>query len=231
MTSAGQSDPVGLAEISELLQIMDTLRSEGGCPWDAQQTHESLVEFLLEEAHETIAAIEAGDTTELVEELGDLLLQVVFHARLGEEEDPAWNIADVAAGINAKLIRRHPHVFGEDADLPLDDAALAQRWADGKAAEKKRTSALDGIPVTLPALSQAQKTWRRAQEAGVPLERTPGARGQESPTAAQFGEALLALAVDAEAAGIDAEAALRGRIADLRAAIVTAEQTSPDSPS
>ena len=225
MTGHEQTDAAAVSAIAELLGIMDTLRSEGGCPWDAQQTHESLVEFLLEEAHETIAAIEAGDTTELVEELGDLLLQVVFHARLGEEEDPAWSITEVASGINAKLIRRHPHVFGDDADLPLDDAALAQRWAKGKAAEKSRTSALEGIPITLPALSQAQKTWRRAQEADLTLARPTVESGSASLTSQQLGDTLLSMAIEAEAAGIDAEAALRGAISDLRAAIVAAEQT------
>jgi XTP/dITP diphosphohydrolase len=204
---------------------MDRLRSPGGCPWDAQQTHGSLVEFLLEEAHETIAAIETEDTSELIEELGDLLLQVVFHARLGEEEEPSWGMAEVAAGVNAKLIRRHPHVFDNESGHVPNDAELAARWARGKAVEKSRTSALDGIPITLPALAQAQKTWRRAQDAELNLDLTQRNIPISATTQSELGGQLLALTMQAEASGWDAEAALRGAITDMRDAIQTAEKS------
>lgn len=238
---------------------MDRLRSENGCPWDARQTHESLSEYLLEETYETLAAIEQGETAELVEELGDLLLQVVFHARLGQEESPGWNIDDVASGISDKLIRRHPHVFAntsdggpvsdsfhaddsgareperspvdleqpqdaedpQDLEQPTSPEQLSRNWTRAKAAEKGRSSALDGIPRAMPALAQAQKTWRRALESGVvpsAPEPTHDLGGQN-----QFGEALLRLVVMAEKSGVDAEAALRGAIANMRLEIVELE--------
>ena len=131
---------------------MDRLRSPGGCPWDAEQTHESLVPYLIEEAHEAVEAIESGDRAHMAEELGDVLLQVVFHARVAQEHPEApFDIDDVAGGIVEKLVRRHPHVF---ADVDADTAAeVAANWEQIKAAEKAgRTSVLDGIPAGLPAL-------------------------------------------------------------------------------
>ena len=200
---------------------MDRLRSPGGCPWDAEQTHQSLAEYLLEETYETLAAIEAGDDVELVEELGDLLLQVVFHARLGQEADPAWDIDDVTRGIADKLVRRHPHVFETDspeadsAATGTSDAQLARNWTRAKAAEKGRTSALDGIPRALPALAQAQKTWRRAHESGLELA--------EVPSGDTFSDRLLGLVIEAERSGVDAEAALRAGIDGLREQIRASE--------
>ena len=145
---------------------MDQLRSPGGCPWDAQQTHDSLATYLLEETYETLEAIDSGDRVHLREELGDLLLQVVFHARIATEHpDDPWTIDDVAAEISDKLVRRHPHVFG---DATARSAAHVEAaWDRLKAAEKQRTSALDGIPAALPALSLATKTIGRAERAEV----------------------------------------------------------------
>jgi len=192
-----------------LVSVMDRLRSPGGCPWDAQQTHESLVPYVLEEAHELAEAIEAGDRPGLREELGDLLLQVVFHARIATEHpsDP-FDVDDVAADLVAKLVRRHPHVF-EDSAIQGD---VHVQWDRLKNAEKQRASALDGVPLALGALARAQKIAGRAGRAGLA---TP------VPTGEGLGERLLALVLEAEAAGVDAEGALRRTAAtwehDLRA--------------
>jgi XTP/dITP diphosphohydrolase len=149
----------------DLVAVMDRLRSPGGCPWDREQTHASRAPYLLEETHETLEAIDSGDDAHLREELGDLLLQVVFHARIAAERpgDP-WTIDDVAGGITEKLVRRHPHVFA-DAEAPTA-AHVEQAWERLKAAEKQRASVLDGIPVSLPALAAAQKTVSRARRVG-----------------------------------------------------------------
>lgn len=211
-------------QVLELVAVMDRLRRE--CAWDAEQTHRSLVDYLLEETHETIEAIETDDDASLREELGDLLLQVVFHARIAQE-DAGWDIDDVAAGIVAKLVRRHPHVFGDEsayshlADVgTADQDTLNRNWARIKAHEKGRTSALDGIPATLPALSWAQKSWRRATEAEVADAAVVGA---EAGDEAALADQLLALVVTAETRGWDAEAALRGRVRDLHTRIRATE--------
>lgn len=203
---------------------MDRLRSPGGCPWDAEQTHESLVEYLLEECYETIEAIETGDDDHLREELGDLLLQVVFHSRIAQESPQPWDIGDVAKGIVAKLIRRHPHVF---ADVEAaDSAAVAANWTQLKAAEKSRSSALDGVPLALPALALVQKSWRRARDSDVPV---PQPESQDLPAdAAELGERLFALAVHAEQQGWDAESLLRQRSRTLHDSIRQAEGEESD---
>lgn len=192
-----------------LVRVMDRLRSPGGCPWDAQQTHESLVPYALEEAYELAEAIETDDRPGLREELGDLLLQVVFHARIATEHptDP-FDVDDVAADLVAKLVRRHPHVF---EDAPLDGDVHVQ-WDRLKNAEKQRASALDGVPVALGALARAQKIAGRAGRAGL---------ATEAPAGDGLGERLLALVLEAQAAGLDAEGELRRTAAaweqDLRA--------------
>lgn len=192
------------ARLLDLVAVMDRLRSPGGCPWDREQTHRSLATYLIEEAYETLEAIET-DPTHLREELGDLLLQVVFHARIAEEQetDP-YSIDDVAAGIVAKLISRHPHVFG-DADAATA-AHVEARWDELKNAEKGRTSALDGIPAALPALSLAAKTISRAARAGVAPE--PAAADPSGPV----GELLFAVVARAQAEGLDPEQELRGAV-------------------
>ncbi len=154
------------ARFLDLVALMDRLRSPGGCPWDGQQTHESLVTYLLEETYETIEAIEIGDDAHLREELGDLLLQVVFHSRIAEERSAEpWSVDDVAGGIVDKLVRRHPHVFG-DGEAP-DLETLDASWEQRKAAEKGRVSSMEGVPLALPALSLASKLLHRAEKAGV----------------------------------------------------------------
>lgn len=208
----------------DLVEVMDRLRSPGGCPWDARQTHESLVEYLIEEAYETVEAIEESDRDLLREELGDLLLQVVFHARIAEEDaaDP-WTIDEVADGIIAKLIRRHPHVF---ADAQADTAAQVEaNWHTIKAQEKGRESVTDGIPSALPALTHAGKVLSRS--ASVPdlpaLASSAAAETalQEVADEAAFGDLLLALVAAGRARDLDAETALRKasrrRVDEIRA--------------
>lgn len=211
----GSHDVPG-SRLLDLVAVMDQLRSPGGCPWDAQQTHRSLLPHLLEEAHEVIEAAEAGDREHFVEELGDLLLQVVFHARLGVEDDAEpFDVDDVAAGIVAKMVRRHPHVF---AGVEVDSAEqVHHHWEQIKAAEKQRSGIFDGVPITLPALSRAQKMLGRLEQA-TPADATAGfaAAAGDDPIAARL---LKAVAL-AAGTGVDAEGALRGalrRLADQRA--------------
>ncbi|WP_249381513.1 MazG family protein [Actinotalea sp. K2] len=203
---------------------MDRLRSPGGCPWDARQTHASLVPYAIEEVHEVVEAIEKDDRAGLREELGDLLLQVVFHARLAQEHptDP-FGLDEVAAGIAAKLRRRHPHVFEEDAHLAEGgdepgEEDLHRRWEQLKQAEKARVSTLDGIPAGLPALARAQKVLGRARRAGVEVDPQVDAGGS-----GDLGERLLALVVQADASGVDAEGALRAAVRSVEAAVRSRE--------
>ncbi|WP_407344402.1 MazG nucleotide pyrophosphohydrolase domain-containing protein [Pengzhenrongella phosphoraccumulans] len=232
----GAPDPG--AGVRELVGVMDLLRSPGGCPWDAAQTHESLVPFALEEAHEVAEAIETGDRVGMREELGDLLLQVVFHARVAQEHaSDAFDLDDVARGVAAKLVRRHPHVFdpaGVDGDPTAepDEAAVAHaRWDRIKKIEKQRTSVLEGIPLAQGALARGQKVIARARRGGLAIEVEEVARehaagspaGSPEGAATAFGARLLVLAAQAEAAGVDAEAALRGALRSLEGAVRAAE--------
>ena len=141
MTASSSDDRPG-RRFLDLVEVMDRLRSPGGCPWDAEQTHASLVKYLLEEAYETAEAIEDGDEAALREELGDVLLQVVFHSRIAAERPDGWSIDDVANDIVEKLVRRHPHVFGSASATTARD--VESNWERLKAAEKGRTSAVDG---------------------------------------------------------------------------------------
>jgi XTP/dITP diphosphohydrolase len=188
------------AALLDLVAVMDRLRSPGGCPWDAKQTHESLVTYLVEETYEAIEAIETGDDVHLREELGDLLLQVVFHARIAAEHaDRPWSIDDVAADIVAKLVRRHPHVFA-DVSAPTAEHVEAN-WEVLKAAEKGRSSAVEGVPTGLPALALAAKLMSRTAKAGIPVS--------PDPDDTSFGGRLLRLVAEVQAAGSDAETELR----------------------
>jgi XTP/dITP diphosphohydrolase len=187
------------ARLIDLVATMDRLRSPGGCPWDAQQTHGSLATYLLEETYETLEAIETGDREHLREELGDLLLQVVFHARIAEEDEQPWSVDDVAAGIVAKLVRRHPHVFAAEAGVTTA-ADVEATWHSRKAAEKERESAVEGVPMALPALSLAGKLMHRAAAHGVAVD----AADDDG-----IGSRLMLLVAEAQAAGLDAEGELR----------------------
>jgi XTP/dITP diphosphohydrolase len=211
------------ARVLDLVRVMDRLRSPGGCPWDAEQTHASLVKYLLEEAYETVDAIEGGELVHLREELGDLLLQVVFHARIGQEhESDAWSLDDVAEGITAKLVRRHPHVFG-DAEAG-DAESLEQSWEQLKAAEKGRTSVVEGVAMGQPALSLAAKLHDRARRSDLPLPAQ--AAVSDDLDDEQVGAALLALVARARAAGVDPEAALRAASRRYAERLQEAERSS-----
>ena len=147
----------------ELLEIMEKLRSENGCPWDKEQTPESILPFFLEEAYELIESVEAKDWENLQEEIGDILLHAIFQAKMAEEEN-RFGILDSLETIIAKLIRRHPHVFG---DVPVDAAKSAkQNWEAVKHKEKGRESRLDGVPETLPSLIRAQRLQEKASYVG-----------------------------------------------------------------
>ena len=222
--------------LEELVAVMDRLRSPGGCPWDAEQTHERLVAYAVEEVAEVVEAVETGDRAGLREELGDLLLQVVFHARVAQEhpEDP-FDIDDVALGIAAKLRRRHPHVF---ADVTVSGPEEVHRnWEALKQAEKRRPSVVDGIPPVLPALARAQKVLGRLRRAGLDVpppagDRPPVPAGgpAASVVADVLGARLLELVVEAEAAGVDAEQALRRAVRELEDEVRRHERATRESP-
>jgi XTP/dITP diphosphohydrolase len=193
MTPTGDS-------LLELVEVMARLRAE--CDWKAAQTHRSLARYLLEEAHETLEAIDTGDAEHLREELGDLLLQVYFHAEIAREAGE-FTIDDVAAGIIAKLKRRNPHVYGDaSASGP---ASVNELWESIKAQEKQRTSVTDGLPPTLPALLYADKVLDRLSRDGRPAPAT----GDE------LGDRLLALVAEARETGVDPEQALRDAVRRL----------------
>jgi XTP/dITP diphosphohydrolase len=227
------TDPPG-HRLLELVAVMDRLRRE--CPWDREQTHLTLVRYLLEESYETVEAIESGDREHLREELGDLLLQVMFHARVAaEHESDPFDIDDVAASIVAKLVRRHPHVFAaaagtasRDCDVSSADG-VQSAWDAIKSAEKARTSALDGIPPGLPALTLAAAV---AGRAGVCRGGSDAAVAAVDP--ASLGDALFALARAAQAAGVDPEQALRMRVrqemAEVRGREERGLRDGPDLP-
>lgn len=216
--------------LRDLVDAMDRLRSPGGCPWDGEQTHESLVRYLLEEAYELAETIETGDRQGLREELGDVLFQVVFHARIAEEDaDAPFSLDDVAADLVAKLHRRHPHVFGDDEYV--DAAHLTARWDQIKQQEKARASVFDGIPLDQGALSRAQKVVSRAHRAGL-LDDTTQVEETfsvddgpvDQPDEREIGAELLAVVRRAQAAGVDAEGALRATVRRLEGTIRAAEQ-------
>ena len=218
------------AHLLDLVAVMDRLRSPGGCPWDAEQTHETLVEYLVEEAYETVEAIETHDDAALREELGDVLLQVAFHARIAEEHDDPWSIDDVADGITAKLVRRHPHVFADGEARTPDEVEAS--WKELKAAEKGRASVTDGIPEALPALVLAAKLLRRSSHvAGVdavsPAVQAAADRAVDEVDG-EVGDLLLALVARLAATDVDAEQELRGAVRRHRARIRTAESLPRD---
>ena len=203
-------------KLDELIATAARLRAPGGCAWDREQTHESLVQYLVEESYELIEAIESGSREELIEELGDVLYQVLFHADI-EAEAGSFTLEDVAEHMTAKMVSRHPHVFG---DVVADSAdAVVANWDAIKAVEKShRTSVLDGIPEAMPALALAEKVLGRAAKVGV--ERVAAVIPE---TEEELGEQLLAMVAAARAQGLDAERALRGALRTLRTDIRAAE--------
>ena len=196
------------SQLQRLVEVMDQLRSPGGCPWDAEQTHESLLKYLLEESYEFVDAVQSGNRVDMREELGDVLLQVYFHARIAQDDlnDP-FTIEDVAQSIADKLIRRHPHVFSDGA--VQSTAEVVHNWEAIKRLEKGRTSALDGVAMSQPALALIEKLLYRASkfdvDVVVPQVVDLGKPADESAV----GQALLTVIAWAHANGVDAESALR----------------------
>jgi XTP/dITP diphosphohydrolase len=215
---AGREPGAGLLE---LMAVMARLRRE--CPWDAQQTHESLAPHLLEESYEAIDALESGDPDAVREELGDVLLQVYFHAEVASErtDGTGYTVDDVAEGIAAKLIRRHPHVFSDVSVSGADEVKL--NWDTIKAAERQAKSGgpgsvLDGVPFGQPALALAAQLQRRAERAGVPSDLAADAAPSE------LGAELFAIVARARAAGLDPELELRAAARAYRDRVLAWEE-------
>ena len=208
------------SQLIRLREVMDKLRSPGGCPWDAEQDHQSLLKYLLEESYEFIEAVEDNDRIAMQEELGDLLLQVFFHARVAEDDkNQPFNIEDIAKGIADKLERRHPHVFGGTS--VKDSSEVLENWEKQKAEEKGRTSAIDGVPLAQPALPLVAKLLYRADKFDYKLSIDQDFKLNESIDADSFGKLMLGIIAQAVDLGIDPEASLRnaakGLIKDIQA--------------
>jgi XTP/dITP diphosphohydrolase len=234
---AGSADLPG-AHLLDLVVTMDRLRAE--CPWDAKQTHTTLAAHLLEEPYEALEALESGDFTAFREELGDVLLQVVFHARIASDFD----IDDVADGIVEKLVRRHPHVFGDVTVADADevkrnwDAIKKQERAERAVvpgAEPASASALDGVPFGQPALALAAQLQRRAARAGVPnaltrLDAEPGSGVGSGSGVGDIGAELFRLAARAREAELDPELELRAAARRYRDRVQAWERSRPPAP-
>ncbi|GAB2925183.1 nucleoside triphosphate pyrophosphohydrolase [Micromonospora polyrhachis] len=219
----GSWDPPG-ARLLDAVAVMDRLLSPGGDPWKREQTHATLARFLLEECYEAYDAIGAGDLAALREELGDVLLQVVLHARLAEElpEDERWSVDDVAGGLVDKMVRRNPHVFAGAQAGTVEE--ITASWEEIKKAEKARDSVLDGIALSQPALALTEKILERAARAGLDVPQ-PEATDAET----RLGASLLAIVAQSRAAGLDAEAALRRAALAYADAVRAAEREVSDN--
>lgn len=212
--AATRGAPAPESALQRAVAVMDRLRSPGGCPWDAEQTHESLRRYLVEETYELLEAIESGDRAELLEELGDVLLQVLFHARVAAEHpEQPFDIDDVAAELVDKLIARHPHVFS-GAEVIHSAEAQEQRWHDLKHEQKGRESSVDGVALGQPAAALAGKLVQRTARLGLPAELVsqPGIGGE-----------LFAAAAAAMREGIEPELELRAAAKGFAAAVRATE--------
>ncbi|GIL26082.1 nucleoside triphosphate pyrophosphohydrolase [Actinocatenispora comari] len=218
----GSFDPPG-ARLLDVVAVMDRLRTS--CPWDREQTHASLAPYLLEEAYETIDAIDSGERAHLREELGDVLFQVAFHSRVAAESTAAdrFDVDDVAGELVEKLVRRHPHVFGDVAVSGADE--VVANWDEIKRAEKARDSSVDGVPLAQPALQLAAKLQSRAERAGVEAALPPA-----TDPDGELGSQLFELVRRSRAAGLDAEAALRRAALRYATAVRAAEAAPPADP-
>jgi XTP/dITP diphosphohydrolase len=210
------------SELLRLVEVMDRLRSPGGCAWDAEQTHESLIKYLLEESYEFIDAIESDDRAGMREELGDVLLQVYFHSRIAQDHptDP-FTIDDVAGAIADKLIGRHPHVF---AGLEVSGTEeIIENWEAIKAKEKGRTSPIDGVAMSQPALPLVSKLIYRADKYGAAIE-IPKYQSDVDATEESVGQALASVIAWAYSHEIDPELALRAQARAMIAQMARSEQ-------
>jgi XTP/dITP diphosphohydrolase len=213
-----------MTKLDELIAVAHKLRQPGGCPWDAEQTHESLTKYLIEEAYELVDAIESGNRDEVLEELGDVLYQVIFHSdlaatgSLGEKFD-IQDVADLSA---KKMMGRHPHVFGNEEELQKFAATTGEEvmvnWDDHKKKEKPhRESILDGIPQAMPALALADKVLGKAEKIGLLDAEAPGPFSVTSED--ELGAILLAIVSSARSAGLESERALRSALKALQVEI------------
>ena len=217
-----------MEKLKSLIETAHLLRTPGGCAWDAEQDHRSLVQYLLEETHELIDALENGTRDEVLEELGDVLYQVIFHSDLASEGSlgEPFDIEDVAEFMEQKMRSRHPHVFGSEEELKKFAAETGEdvmaNWENHKKKEKPgRTSVLDGIPQTMPSLALSSKVLGKAEKAGI-LE------GLDEPivpmeSEADLGKLLLAIVASARSVGLDPERALREATRELQAEIRSQE--------
>ena len=235
-------------ELDQLIAVLEQLRAPGGCVWDSEQTHESLVRYLVEETYELIDAIESGNREEMIEELGDVLYQVIFHSDIaahtpGEE----FTLEDVAAHMTAKMVGRHPHVYGDQTteNSAATAADVNVRWDEMKKIEKPtRTSVLDGVPQGMPALALADKLLGKAEKLGMapPVAEGIGGKAADDGTADDstahdgtaadekaLGDQLLAIVAAARAKGLDSERALRASIRTLQDEMRAAETSSSQS--
>jgi XTP/dITP diphosphohydrolase len=215
-----------MSDLDDLVAVMARLRGPGGCAWDAEQTHESLVRYLLEETAELVEAIETHDAVAMREELGDVLYQVLFHADLAAATPgEGFDVQDVARDTAAKMVGRHPHVFGDTEAADAD--AVVEVWEAQKRREKAdRTSVLDGIPMAMPSLLLAEKLVGRAERAGLEVRPSRAIPDDEDA----LGDALLDTVVAAAAKGLDAERALRSALRRFTSAIREVEaQPDPEA--
>ena len=223
---SGQKPPTKNG-VAGLIELMDLLRSKDGCPWDNEQTHQSLIEYLLEESYEFAEAVESGNRQAIREELGDVLLQVVFHSKIAQEhlQDP-FNIDDVADVITNKLIKRHPHIFSDSKDLT--SLEVENNWEMIKQKEKSRTSITDGVPVAMPALMHADKLITRVKSVKDEIAQVKETQlvndvKKELNSEAEVGRFLLSFVAMCNERGIDSESALRKAISQYRDEIKKSE--------
>jgi XTP/dITP diphosphohydrolase len=224
MTQQELATPQPHPELEQLIAVLEQLRAPGGCAWDAEQTHESLVRYLVEETYELIDAIESGNRDELIEELGDVLYQVIFHSDIaahtpGEE----FTLEDVAAHMTAKMVGRHPHVYAHLADeLEVNEVTdtasdVNARWDEIKKIEKpSRTSVLDGVPQGMPALALADKLLGKADKLGMTAPGLPVVADGGAESELELGDQLLGIVAVARGKGLDPERALRGALRGLQ---------------
>jgi XTP/dITP diphosphohydrolase len=214
--------------VQRLVKIMDQLRSPGGCPWDAEQTHQSLARYLVEETYETLEAMDSGDLVSLREELGDLLLQIVFHARIAQETDSEFSLDSIAQGVVDKLIRRHPHVFGDEKFETEEQ--LEANWANIKAQEKPRESVTEGVPAAMPSLQVATQLMYRSRKLDVPSSngemREKIRNVIPEVNEVTIKDLLIAVVELAREKDLDSESVLRAAMSDYRQQIRQVEGLS-----
>ncbi|GAA2518230.1 MazG family protein [Rarobacter incanus] len=224
MPSLFSDAPRAESAVDQLIETVHVLLAPGGCAWDRQQTHKTLAKYLLEESCEAIDAIEAGDAEEVAEELGDVLFQVLFHAEIARRDGEGYDLDSIAAATNEKMRRRHAHVFGDESQRTQDIAEIEASWKRIKDEEKAaRTSVLEGVPQSLPALALAAKVISRGESLGLMGDRDSMAASFPFADEREVGRMLLAMTAAARAQGFDPENALRATVRELAGEIRDAE--------